>query len=286
MSGSIAPIIEDRLRVSAGIDIHYCAWGDESLPVLFLVHGANSHLRSWEPVASELADSYRVVCPDLRGHGESGWASGGYRVADFTRDLHDLARALDVGPFDFVGHSLGGRIGIAYAAKHREDIKHLILSDIGPEAPKEAALFARKSAAHGLVGGREIRGFSTLEEVEAYYEAAYPGWQREFYRLQAHHAVRLNWAGKWVFRADPDLFWINGSAGVRDNEYLWEQEKLISCPTLILWACGQSFLDSAIVTRMLGDIQGATVVRCDTGHYIYREDPATFVREVRTFLER
>ncbi len=278
------PTVDGYVPIRDSLRIHFCEWGDAAAPPVMLVHGANSHLHSWEPVARRLAAGRRVICPDLRGHGDSSWAADGYRTAAFVSDLHQVADKLIGGAFDFVGHSLGSRIGIAYAGTYRRDVRHLVLSDTGPEAPRQASLRARASATRSLRPGQEIRGFRTLAEAEKYYREAYPGWRKESYRIQARHALRKNWAGKWVFKADPELFWLNGSAGLRDVPYLWAKARQISCPTLILWAGRDSFLDQDIVDRMLAAIPGSLVARTDTGHYIPREDPAAFLRLVTDFL--
>jgi pimeloyl-ACP methyl ester carboxylesterase len=47
---------------------------------LVLVHGLNVQLHTWDPLADQLAQDYRVICVDLRGHGDSGWATEGYHL--------------------------------------------------------------------------------------------------------------------------------------------------------------------------------------------------------------
>ena len=93
-----------------GLRLHYTDWGGDK-PPLMLMHGYNVQLHSWDPVADILRDDYRVICPDLRGHGDSDWSRAGYNVRDFVSDLHGIVQSLDLGPFDFVGHSwvLGSR---------------------------------------------------------------------------------------------------------------------------------------------------------------------------------
>lgn len=278
------PVTDGVVAVRDDLRIHYCTWGSPDAPPVMLVHGANSHLHSWQPVARRLASRYRVICPDLRGHGDSSWAADGYRTAAFVTDLRAVADALIGGPFDLVGHSLGARIAIAYAGTYRRAIRHLVVSDVGPETSREAALRARASATRTLRPGAEIRGFATMAQARSYFRDAYPGWPAESYAIQARYALRRNWAGKWVFKADPELFWMNGSAGLRDVPWLWAKAARIACPTLILWASHDSFLDQGIVDRMLAVIPDARVARVATGHYIPREDPAGFTRVVSQFL--
>jgi pimeloyl-ACP methyl ester carboxylesterase len=118
---------EDRYFESARLRLHYTAWGDESKPPLLLVHGGRDHARSWDFVAQALLDRYSVYCPDLRGHGDSDWAVGGaYPLPDYVSDLAALVEEIDRGPVQIVGHSLGGRIVLDYAAAAPERVKKLV----------------------------------------------------------------------------------------------------------------------------------------------------------------
>src|SRR4051812_24905693 len=63
---------EEHTVDSQGTPIHYLAWGDRSKPGLVLVHGGAAHAQWWSFLAPFLARQYRVVAPDLAGHGDSG----------------------------------------------------------------------------------------------------------------------------------------------------------------------------------------------------------------------
>src|SRR5690606_2756293 len=120
-----------------------------------LLHGLNVQLHTWDPIASELAKEHRVLCLDLRGHGESDWSREGYWTKDFVKDVHGLLHQLDVVPCVLVGHSLGARIAIAYAGEHPADITHLILSDTGPETPPTTA----QDQGTRIANTNDVKGF-------------------------------------------------------------------------------------------------------------------------------
>src|ERR1700728_3551726 len=111
-------------------------------------------------------DVRHVVCPDLRGHGLSGWPDEGYPLDGFVDDLHAVITAIGAGRVELVGHSLGARIVIAYAAEHPDVVTKLILSDTGPELPPAANDFAKRVV--GAIGS-DVRGFSTEEQAHVYY---------------------------------------------------------------------------------------------------------------------
>ena len=61
-----------RLRLA------YWTWGSAANPPLILVHGGRDHSRNWDRVAEAFRDEYHVVACDLRGHGDSQWATGAH----------------------------------------------------------------------------------------------------------------------------------------------------------------------------------------------------------------
>jgi pimeloyl-ACP methyl ester carboxylesterase len=265
-----------------GLRLHYTSWNAGGGSPVLLLHGLNVQCHTWDPVAADLARDRHVVALDLRGHGESGWSRDGYYCRDFARDVGGLADHLGWDAFDVVGHSLGCRIGIVYAGDHSERVRRLALSDAGPEFPQAALEFANQVV--GSAGG-EVRGFSTEEEAFDYYRRNHPEWQPVFWDLHVRHQLRRNWAGKLVFRADPDLFWLLGSAGRQDDPVVWQGVDRLTMPTLVLWGERSPFFDDDIAGRMLDRMKDGRLVRTSTGHYIPREDPDGFIRILREFLD-
>jgi pimeloyl-ACP methyl ester carboxylesterase len=94
---------------------------------LLLVHGGLDHSRSWDHLAQVLRRNFHVVAPDLRGHGESEWATGSsYSLADHVYDLTGLVKAAGFENMSIVGHSMGGMVGVTmalYGGKGREQPK-------------------------------------------------------------------------------------------------------------------------------------------------------------------
>ena len=140
------------------------------------------------------------MCPDLRGHGLSGWPEEGYCSTSFVDNLEEIAEDAELEAFDLVGHSLGARIAIAFAAAHPEAVRRTRAVRHGAKLPPKANLFTKKIV--GSIGG-DVRGFANAEQAYAYYRERHPEWQERFIDLHVEHQVRRNWAGKLVFRRIP-----------------------------------------------------------------------------------
>src|SRR5689334_18591886 len=108
------------------------AYRDEGAgEVLLLVHGMGGSSNTWSGVIPLLARKYRVIAPDLLGHGQSDKPRGDYSVGAFAVLLRDLLDALDVSRVTIVGHSLGGGIAMQFAHQHRQYCERLVLISSG-----------------------------------------------------------------------------------------------------------------------------------------------------------
>src|SRR5262249_52169250 len=104
------PEPESRYFTSARLRLHYLFWGDPANEPVVLVHGGRDHARSWDFVAQSLAGRYSVYALDLRGHGDSDWATGGqYRLSDHVIDLAKLVKEIGHPRVNIIAHSMGGR---------------------------------------------------------------------------------------------------------------------------------------------------------------------------------
>jgi 3-oxoadipate enol-lactonase len=121
-----------------GQPLHYEMLGD-GLPVL-LVHGFTNYGLAWAPqLASLVSAGFRVVVPDLPGHGRSVPLQGPGTVKALADAVMGLVEALDLGPVDLCGLSLGGMVALEAALGHPQRVRHLILAATGAEfseAPK------------------------------------------------------------------------------------------------------------------------------------------------------
>jgi pimeloyl-ACP methyl ester carboxylesterase len=104
--------------------------GPADAPVVVLVHGlGESGSRDWHPILPALAARYHVITFDLPGFGRSTHAHDLYSPEGYAEFMHALVGQRVRGPFNLVGHSMGGAISLRYAGSFPGDMKCLILID-------------------------------------------------------------------------------------------------------------------------------------------------------------
>jgi len=115
-----------------GVTLHYQQLGQHSGagPDLVLIHGLGANLAFWYlGIAAKLAENYRVIIYDLRGHGESSMPPAGYTLPDMAQDLQHLIQYLGVKRAHLVGHSFGARVALCYTMLHPQQVETLTLAD-------------------------------------------------------------------------------------------------------------------------------------------------------------
>ena len=252
-------------------------------PVVVLLHGYAETSDSWGPLAAELAKSYTVVVPDLRGIGRSSRPAGGYDKKTQAADIRAVVMALGYDRASVVSHDIGIMVAYAYAARYPDKVDRLVVMDapipgIAPwdEIVRNPALW--HFSFHGpdaerLVQGREriyldriwnaFSGDPTKpdEATRAYYAAQYalPG------------AMRAGFAHFTAFSQD-----------VEDNK-IFQRSKL----TMPVLAVGgeKSFgaTEAAVMRNVATNVREAVVP--GAGHWLMEESPTLTVPLIQDFLK-
>jgi long-chain acyl-CoA synthetase len=128
------------------IDVH----PDGAEKTIIFMHGYAGCAETWEKQINHFAHQYRVVVPDLRGHGQSDAPYSNYTMPELVDDIHAIADSLGIKDrFVLVGHSFGGSICIEYAVAYPERLESLILIATAGEypLPRSTSLLSRIPAA-------------------------------------------------------------------------------------------------------------------------------------------
>lgn len=129
------------------VEVHHEFTGRADAPVLILAGPLGSTLEIWEPLVGALAERFRVLRYDHRGHGRSPVPSGPYTIVDLAIDAVALLDRLGIERASFCGLSLGGMVGIWLAAHAPERLSSLVLcstsayyDDHGPWVERAASV--------------------------------------------------------------------------------------------------------------------------------------------------
>ena len=124
----------------AGRRLYYDLAGFEDAPVVCITHSLASDGGSWaEQVPALLAAGFRVLRLDMRGHGGSDPVAGDYTMSQLAGDVASVLDALGFARVHYIGLSIGGMIGQAFALEYRQKLISALWCDTLPASPPGAA---------------------------------------------------------------------------------------------------------------------------------------------------
>ncbi len=285
-SPSSHTFISQRLR------LHYVDWGNPSAPPLVLVHGGEDHCRNWDGVAQALRKDWHVIAPDLRGHGESEWASDGtYFIAGLIYDLAELVRHLNLAPVTIVGHSYGGHIALRYTGLYPDEVRKLVaIEGLGP-SPQKMAEEMKTTAADRMrkwiderrkMVDRPARTYGSIADATARMQANNKRLTPELARHLTEHGVRKNDDGTFSWKFDPALrAWPPYDVTREAIADLWE---CITCPTLLVYG-KESWASNPAEDGRAKHFKNAEVAVIDgAGHWVHHDQRDAFLTLIRGFI--
>ena len=246
---------------------------------MVLLHGTTGRSDSFRSIVPALSIDYRLFIPDLRGHGRSSHVTGNYRVVDFGRDICHLLETLCQLPVILLGHSLGGLVAIAVAAKRPELVSALILED----APLWLRRFTVKngsSSAYGFFRSLHKLLMTTREESRL----------RERLPLVAPDAVAREGSSlaARLSQIDPDVLRMSYDSSLMAQFDIDRSLTRVQCPTLLLQADQQqhsTLQDEDVHAALKNLTHGTHRVVTGAGHHIHADNPEQTVDLIQDWLK-
>ncbi len=281
-----------RFYTSQRLRLHYADWGNENKPLLLLIHGGMDHARSWDRTAEELRNDFHVIAPDLRGHGDSSWASGSmYSVLESVLDTAVLVEKTGSPEVFIIGHSYGAFVSLLYAGFYPEHMKGLVLIEGGGitshfGTPEKDPIWKRTLEWINAVKRMEKHShssFNSIHDAEARIRKRIPALSEEQVRHIATHGISENIDGTYNWKYD-ELSKILSPIRFDEKEMM-ELHRRISCQVLYLYGAegwsGNLFDDKAkapFQSIKSMEIAGA-------GHWPHHERFESFIEIVLSFLK-
>lgn len=247
-----------------GVRLAYLDFGGNG-PSLLALHGHFSRGSTFSGLAEALADRWRVVALDQRGHGWSD-ARGDYSRRAYVDDAAEVIRSLNLAPVVVLGHSLGALNAYQLASWHPELVKGMIIEEIG-------------AVLHGLptfVGNWPTR-FSTVRSLLDFLEKK--GLGGDAYYLES----LVEFEDGWGFRFHYDH--MISSEHIIEGDW-WSDWLSSTCLALLLHGHKSWVLTTEHAREMAARRPNTRLVEFPTcGHTIHDDDPMGFNRELERYLE-
>ncbi|MFG2108939.1 alpha/beta fold hydrolase [Micromonospora chersina] len=283
---------QHRVTVADGVALHAAVGGSGS-PVVLLHGFPQTHLM-WRHVAADLAADHTVICPDLRGYGDSDKPADtdgtAYAKRTMAADVVALARALGHERFALAGHDRGALVAIRAGLDHPETVTHLAALDVLPTLDTWEVMHGVTAAVgfhlylmaqppglpERLIGAAPDEFFGHFLDLWAGDPDAIPADVRAAY-LRACRAAVPSIVADYRASAGVDL---------AHDEADRAAGRVLRMPVTVLqqdWGAALGFDAAARWRAWAPDLRHVPV---SYGHFMAEEAPAEVVKELRALLDR
>jgi haloacetate dehalogenase len=275
---------------TSGTSINVLAGG--SGPPVLLLHGYPQTHLEWRKIAPELAKSYTLVVPDLRGYGDSGKPSGGDNHVNYSKramalDQVEVMEKLGFKQFAVVGHDRGARVAHRLALDHSDRLIKVVLMDICPThyMYKTADRQLASSYFHWFFLIQPTPFPETLigNNVDAVLKQFMGPVMPQSIEPEAYAEYRRCFSDPAAIRASCEDYRAAATIDLVHDEA--DMDRKITCPVLVLWGAngivGKKYDVLAVWRERATEVSGKSL---PCGHWLAEEAPGEVLAEVRRFL--
>lgn len=245
---------EDRNWTSSdGLKLHFRDYpGSAERPPILCLPGLTRNARDFEALAERLAGHWRVICPDMRGRGDSDYARDPmtYTPAHYVTDVEMLLAAEGIECFVSIGTSLGGLMTMMLAAANPDRIAAAVINDVGPEIAPAGLARIREYVGQGRSYETWVHAARALQEAN---RDIYPAWDLPAWLRMAKRCMVIGTGGRITFDYDMNIAepFEAEQGPAPAPEVMWGiYESIARRPLLVLRGAHSDILSAEVAARM------------------------------------
>lgn len=255
-------------RVRSGeAELFYETYGEG--PDVVLMHGGGNNRLAWWRVVPTLATRFRVILPDIRGHGRSDCPPAEARPQYHMDDLRLILDEVETRRTAIVCHSMAGIAGLRLAQSEPERVRSLVLC-----------------ASPAVRTSETLEAFRTVEQVLSEPESRRQMTDRAFAPGFQERAADIVFLYERLNELNPQFPRDVLMPGLRQTAVPPEELEPYDVPTLVVAGGRDQMLPPATLARVAEHIPGASLTLLDgVGHTPFLEDPDSFLASINPWLE-
>nr|WP_314460932.1 alpha/beta hydrolase [uncultured Clostridium sp.] len=250
----------------------------EEKPVMICLHGMYGRAETWSDFISHYADKYRVIAPDLRGHGRSSKPDGYYTFDEMGEDVVELMDRLGIKQIIIVGHSMGGGIAGYLAARYPDKIQAAaILDKTAKGLKRHIPILSSRVKEYDAFTKEWNEVFDTRRDALECIKRASGS------ELETEYFINSLCEDESGYRF---LFSKQALAAYRANEYDWmDLLPQISCKTLLIKSAGEESVTKKDFLDMEACLKDVIVyTMSNTNHNVHLAEKEEFYQIFDQFL--
>lgn len=250
-------------------------------PPLIIIHGLYGSSDNWVSIGRELANDFEVLLIDQRNHGRSPH-SNDHNYQLLKEDLREFMDKQSIEKAIIIGHSMGGKTAMFFAAEYPERVSHLIVADISPrsyKSSKSSQLLAHTKIIKGMFN-LDFYGITNREDIDAILAKSIPENRIRQFLLKNIKRTKDN-EYSWSLNIKTirnEL--VNILEGLDDNH-----SEIMGFPVLFIKGANSDYIsdeDIRIIQKIFPYADIETIP--EAGHWLHAEQPELFLKKVRDFI--
>jgi pimeloyl-ACP methyl ester carboxylesterase len=252
-------------------------------PPMIIVHGLYGSSDNWLNIAKKLRKNYTVYMVDQRNHGHSSF-SDSHTFNEMKTDLAEFFFRHSLMDVTLLGHSMGGKTVMWFAADYPEKINRLIVADIAPvdylQRNEHSQFFLHQNI---LLAMKEIdfERIQTRDEIESFLVEKID--DENICRFLIKNTEREKSTGKYRWRLNVEVLYNYLDEIVSGVNIRWFEDRLpiTNYPVSFIRGCNSSYIlpeDEMVIKRIYPDAQIIDIK--GAGHWLHAEKPEEFLQAI------
>ena len=264
--------------------LNYRKYG--SGPPLIILHGLYGSSDNWITIARKLEEHYTVFLPDLRNHGASPHAPT-HTYVEMVNDLERFYQETATEDAYLIGHSMGGKVAMRFAAEHPEKVNRLMVIDIAPKNYLAENSSFKHIRQHELIlellENPDLSKFHSRKELDDYFSSRI---KEETVRLFLLKNIHRSHSGIFEWKINAPVLRDSFKSIVSETDFSWFEERIpiTAYPVTFVRGLKSEYVgneDWLLIRKIypearLVDFEGA-------GHWLHAEQPSKLIT---TILEK
>lgn len=252
--------------------IHYKTYGNKANPAFIIIHGLFGSLDNWQTLAKRWAEYFFVITIDVRNHGKS-FHTDKMKFEDLSNDINNVLEAENINNTHILGHSMGGKIAMDYAANFPHKVNKLVVADVAPYkyAPHHNEVF-------NMLSKIDLTVFTTRQEIETEI------------RKYLHSESVVQFMSKNIRRNESTLQFewkFNVETLSKNYSYLIERlpSKVYQGKTLFVGGQYSDYITKE-TSELIPDFfpNYEVEIISNAGHWLHADNPNEFFKKINHFL--
>lgn len=258
--------------------LHFRKYG--SGPDLVILHGLYGSSDNWITIARKLQDHYTVWLPDLRNHGASPHLPS-HTYREMTEDLHCWMNHHGIEEVYLIGHSMGGKVAMRFAAENPERVNRLMIIDIAPKNYLTGNIKFKHIRQHEMIlellEDPDLSKFSSRKELDDFFSSKI---KEESVRLFLLKNIHRSHGGFFEWKLNAAVLREAFQSIVSETDSSWFEERapITAYPVTFIRGLNSDYVSEEDWKEIKKIYPEATLINFEgAGHWLHAEQPSRLV---------